>query len=208
MTDILEHHGIKGMKWGVTKDEPGGSSRPSTAEIKSARSSRQVKRATIVVAKDNLSKAKQDYNNKAEKKTARTFTKGEKVAVGVGVAAGAVAAGYLLHKYGNISLGNVAKTVTSHEEAFANAREHLVEAHKNETARVLSVARSESKRVADAARSTAARTNDILLAEQKRAAEINKVVGRQDTLLDAYLSKPTATWEDMMNVPLSSIYNK
>ena len=114
---LLEHFGVKGMKWGVRK------SRPTSNDIRGARAMDASRRRSIAaqVDKTNLASGKaqdreakklsdmsMDYLKNPDRATALRLTKGEKVAltilavgvpgIGTAAAAGTVASRVLVRK--------------------------------------------------------------------------------------------------------------
>lgn len=65
LDDVLEHHGVKGMKWGVRKARPG--SRPSGKEIMTARSNVKAGEKAIRKQKRVVRKTKDEKQKEAEK---------------------------------------------------------------------------------------------------------------------------------------------
>lgn len=104
--DELAHHGVKGQKWGVTRDRAasvgrngGISSKPTTQQIHDARAKTQsqIRRINQQIDKTNTSTGKQQereakklvdmhdaYLKNPDRATAMRMTKGEKWVAGIG----------------------------------------------------------------------------------------------------------------------------
>lgn len=139
--EALEHHGIKGQRWGVRRES---GSHPSTEQIKSARATRKeakaelketqrVSKAEIATAKERMRIAKDNYKNMPEKQIARTMTNGEKVATGVVLAAAAAGVTYAMLR----SSGSKTQPNYSNPKVAATIHEarRKAEIAKNERAR-------------------------------------------------------------------------
>lgn len=90
-TEILEHHGTKGMKWGVRNKSSDSSfnkanptSRDKATAIYRARARSDTRHTTYVTSKGaERKKAKLIYLNHPDRATALRMTRGEKIVVAV-----------------------------------------------------------------------------------------------------------------------------
>jgi hypothetical protein len=132
--DFLEHHGVKGMRWGVKKAD-GSSSRPSASEIKTARTNQATRRNDVKNAKTSgdevsIQKAKDAFNNAPDRITAAHLTRGEQGA--------SVALQYLGFSSGLATLGanhasnlSVGKQVTNYAvDSLAGVLAPAVQGHR------------------------------------------------------------------------------
>ena len=116
----LKHYGVKGMKWGVSKNT---GARPTNELIKTNRKARKEAKATfktqkkisdlqIKQAKANLKVARETYKNHPAHQTTGYMTTGEKTALKVLGGAVVVAGGATLAAK-NVPVKNLSKTASS-----------------------------------------------------------------------------------------------
>jgi hypothetical protein len=132
--DFLEHHGVKGMRWGVRKAE-GSSSRPSKTEIKTARTNQAVRRNDVKTAKDSgdvaaVQKAKDAFNNAPDRITAAHLTRDEQGA-SIALQYLGVASGLATLSANHASNLSVGKQVTNYAvDSLAGVLAPAVQGHR------------------------------------------------------------------------------
>jgi hypothetical protein len=123
--NFLFHFGVKGMHWGQVHDNTGISPRrEAKAKRLDAHAEVLTKSARDIGVKKNV--ASKQYilrngakNNRAAAKDVRAgkLTRNEKIAIGVGAAAGVAIGAALLHKYGGVNYSSFASTINSARDA-------------------------------------------------------------------------------------------